>query len=319
MEPQSMLVPVEVGDVPTDPQIIERWQNDLDVRSRSKQVYERSMRQFTEWMSGRGLSLRDATRADIIAYRDHLSANYVPATVQAYLVPVRSLYRWAAQTLGVPSIAEGIRGPRSSKAHAKDALTREQVWATEEVVKSRIEDHGISALRDSAMYELLVTCGLRTIEVVRADVGDLRNIGNKRVLYVQGKGHDEKDEYVELPARVCEHIDRYLAARGTTRPSDPLFCGHGNRNHGGRLTTRWISKTFKEAMKSAGYDSPRLTAHSLRHTAVTSALLGGATLQEVQAMARHARIETTLVYSHNLDRLKNPAEEAAARYLEGRA
>lgn len=307
----------EADASPSAPQIIEAWQSELDVRPRTKEGYERALRQYVEWMDGRGLGLGDATRADILAYRDHLAETYGASTVKAYMVPVRGLYRWASQKTGLPSIVEGIKSPRTSKEHAKDALTREQARETIGLAERRAEGGEIAALRDAALYKLLMTCGLRTIEAVRADVGDLRNVGDRRVLYVQGKGRDDKDEFVELPSKVSAAIDRYLKARGTTRPTDPLFCGHSNRNHGRRLTTRWVSARCKETMRGAGYDSPRLTAHSLRHTAVTAALMQGASIQQAQAMARHSRIETTLVYSHNLDRLGDPAEERAASYFEG--
>ena len=58
----------------------------------------------------------------------------------------------------------------------------------------------------------------------------------------------------------------------------------------------------------AGINSDRITAHSMRHTAVTLALIGGASIQEAQSMARHTNINTTMIYAHNLDRLDSPAE-----------
>jgi integrase len=66
---------------------------------------------------------------------------------------------------------------------------------------------------------------------------------------------------------------------------------------------------------AAGYDSSRLTAHSLRHTAVTLSLLGGKSLQEVQQFARHTNIATTQIYAHNLDRAKNNCEEVVAKAI----
>lgn len=51
--------------------------------------------------------------------------------------------------------------------------------------------------------------------------------------------------------------------------------------------------------------------------AVTYSLLGGATAQEAQAMARRANINTTLLYSHNIDRFLNPAESKASACLDG--
>jgi integrase/recombinase XerC/integrase/recombinase XerD len=62
----------------------------------------------------------------------------------------------------------------------------------------------------------------------------------------------------------------------------------------------------------------RLTAHSCRHSAVTFALLGGATVQEAQALARHSDINTTLIYSHNIDRLGAAPEMKIDAVLDAR-
>ena len=63
-------------------------------------------------------------------------------------------------------------------------------------------------------------------------------------------------------------------------------------------------------MQAAGYDSARLTAHSLRHTAVTLSLLAGKDITEVQQFARHKNIETTMIYNHALDKAKNTCSKA---------
>jgi integrase len=63
-------------------------------------------------------------------------------------------------------------------------------------------------------------------------------------------------------------------------------------------------------------DSAKLTAHSLRHTAITLALVGGATVQQAQAMARHANINTTMIYAHNLERMDRAAEDALSGLLD---
>lgn len=65
---------------------------------------------------------------------------------------------------------------------------------------------------------------------------------------------------------------------------------------------------MKEKLKEADLNSTLLTAHSLRHTAITLSLLGGSTLQEASQFARHVNIATTEIYAHNLERIANPCE-----------
>ena len=115
-----------------------------------------------------------------------------------------------------------------------------------------------------------------------------------------------------LPAQVENLINQYLQKRGNYSPSDPLFAGIGNRNINGRLNTISISRIVKTAFKSVGLDSKRLTAHSLRHSAATAMLLNGVDLVKVQQILRHKNVNTTLIYSHHLERLKNHGEDAAA-------
>ena len=111
-------------------------------------------------------------------------------------------------------------------------------------------------------------------------------------------------------------IRDYLGMRDDSRGSSPLFTSVARRNSGERLTTRSVSRIVKEAMRKIGIDDPRYTAHSLRHTAITFSLLGGASEREAQQMARHADITTTMIYAHNIDRIKNAAENNISRLLD---
>ena len=81
------------------------------------------------------------------------------------------------------------------------------------------------------------------------------------------------------------------------------------------MTTRAISGIAKAHMVEAGYNSDKLTAHSLRHTAVTLSLLAGKPLEEVQQFARHANMATTMIYNHALDKAKNGCSEAIAKAI----
>ena len=171
------------------------------------------------------------------------------------------------------------------------------------------------SLRDYAILALMFTGGLRTIEVSRANVEDLRTAGDSEVLYLQGKGHEEKTDYIKLMPEVEDAIRAYLKARGAVEPTEPLFTSTSNNSKGARISTRTVSGIVKTALKNAGYDSDKLTAHSTRHTAVTLALMGGQKLEEVQQFARHKNLQTTLIYAHNIDRAKNNCEATIAKAI----
>lgn len=281
----------------------------LDASPKTVETYTRAIRQFFKYVQEKGIS--QPTREDIIAYREHLKGSHKPTTVQNYIVAVRLFFQWTEQKGLYPNVAEHIKGAKLDKNHKKDYLTSRQVKKVLETAK----EESLQGLRDYAILALMFTGGLRTIEVSRANVEDLRIAGDSEVLYLQGKGHEEKTDYIKLIPKVEDAIRVYFKARGTLDPTEPLFTSTSNNSRGDRISTRTISGIVKNALKNAGYDSDKLTAHSTRHTAVTLALMGGQKLEEVQQFARHKNLATTLIYAHNLDRARNNCEATIAKAI----
>ena len=164
------------------------------------------------------------------------------------------------------------------------------------------------------MYTLAVNAGLRTIEISRADVKDLEVKGGKAVLYVWGKGHTEADAKKPLAPEVYEAIRDYLDSR-SDRPTanSPLFVSTGNRSGGKRIAPTTISTMLKKAMQHAGFDSDRITAHTLRHTTGTNVQEITGNLYTTQKYMRHANPATTEIYLHN-DTEKQETETAQRLY-----
>ena len=90
--------------------------------------------------------------------------------------------------------------------------------------------------------------------------------------------------------------------------SDALFLNHGNHNGGDRIDPKTISYFCKDLLSSIGLDGKEYTAHSLRHTCATLALKNGAKESEVQMVLRHKSINTTMIYSHHIERETNNTE-----------
>lgn len=103
-------------------------------------------------------------------------------------------------------------------------------------------------------------------------------------------------------------LEDYLATRPEAKKSDPLFTSTSNRSKGGRITEPSVSRLIKQIFISAGYDSNKLTAHSLRHTSNTLLFKAGADLYQVQHHARHQNPATTEIYLHAEERDKDQSE-----------
>jgi integrase/recombinase XerC/integrase/recombinase XerD len=222
-------------------------------------------------------------------------------------VVVRRYFEWLESKQWYPNIARSVKGLKRSKGFRKDPLTIQQAITLLENFPVDTPEQK----RNFAIINLLIRTGLRTIEIIRADIGDIRQESGESVLWIQGKGRDIKDEFVVLTDDAKFPIDEYLLTRPAKQRKDdaPLFVSVSDRNPGGRLTTRTISRIVKECLIKNKIISNRITAHSLRHTAITLALQGGATIQEAQALGRHANVNTTMIYAHNINRLANAPEK----------
>ena len=309
--------------------LLDRFIAYIDVKEITKESYFVCLRDFMAWLNEN--CIMQPQREDIRRYVEYLNTPHprrqrsdrpsnepmpiikMSAGTQArYLRAVKLFFKWTASEGLYPNVADNVKGAKVRVDNKKrDPLEKDQAI---NVLKS-IDRSTITGLRDYAMILLSITAGLRIIEMQRADIGDLETIAGEKVLFIQGKGHDEKDAYKKLTPEVFAAIDEYLTARGCRDKSAALFAGAGNRCKGERLTEPSISRIIKDRLKAAGYDTHRISAHSLRHTSVTFLLEAGATLQEAQHHARHASPETTGIYAHNIDQRKDHSEQRIYNFL----
>lgn len=276
-----------------------------DVKESSRKLYAKTLSQFFLWVEKTGRDLSQMTRTDILEYVDSLKEEGLsPLTIGSYLVAVRKFYEFAESEKVYPNIAKGVKSPKKKNTFRKKYLHEDEIENLLSVYEEK-------SLRDFAIVNLLVRTGLRTIEVVRANVGDIDIVNGKRVLYVWGKGHEEKDDFVVLTDKTYLPIRRYLDSRKGVKPGEPLFSSESRQNYGERLTTMTISTIAKKALREIGLDSHSYTAHSLRHTTASMILEKGGTLLDVKKVLRHTSVETSEIYTRmkeEEDRIQTPPE-----------
>ena len=280
---------------------------------------------YREWLSAEHEAVTlDAGTARGVSIRTDRNGNTQrvtckPSTVRAYLQTVKQFFTWTAASGLYPNIAANIHAPKITEAHKKDSLTAEEVREIEESITREAQEKQKEAAahrkdragrisrateqgkRLYAIYLLAVNAGLRTVEISRAKVSDVQTRNGKAFIMIWGKGHAEADQKKPLAPEVAEAIRDYLKTR-TDRPTaaSPLFVATGNRNRGGRIAETTISTMLKRALQAAGFDSPRLTAHSLRHTTGENVMeLTGKNIYQTQQYMRHANPKTTEIYLDN--------------------
>lgn len=291
--------------------MFKRWTSYIDASPRTIEAYSKNIKRFIIYLQDNGINRPQ--REDIVEYRDYLKVDHKPTTVQSYLAAVKLFFQWTEREGIYPNVADRVKGAKLDTEHKKDYLTSKQVGK----LLGAIDRTTIKGKRDYAILSLMVTTGLRTISIINANIEDIRTAGDSTALYYKGKGHEEKATYVKLAEPVEEAIRDYLKARGKADGQEPLFSSVANRNNGGRMTTRSISRLAKESLIQVDLNSDRLTAHSFRHTAATLNLLNGGTVEETQQLLDHANINTTLIYSHALERASNNSENRIAMAIFG--
>ena len=285
--------------------IVDSFINSQDVRENSKKLYRRTLKQFFNWIEITNYSLKEISRPHILEYKRHLLAsNLSSLTVGSYITAVRKFYEFTEANKIYPNIAKGIKTPKRIQQFKKQPLQPQQAIEL-------INYYSELSKRDFAIVNLLLRGGLRTIEVIRANIEDISYKGSQRVLLVHGKGRNEKDNFIVLTDKAYLPLKQYIESRGKTKALDPLFISESNNSKGERLTTRSISKIAKEGLKAIGLDNKSFTAHSLRHTTAVNILRAGGSLEMAQFTLRHSNPSTTQIYTATLNeerRLKNSGE-----------
>ena len=278
---------------------------------------------FRQWLTQE----HDAIKFDPATgwkYRTDLAGNRLkitckPNTIAQYLRSVCQFFRWTAANNLYPDIAANIHAPKvKNETHRKAYLNAKEVLTIEESIAERAQERqqaAQEAQKDTAgrmqrsteqgkrlyaMYLLAVNAGLRTVEISRANIKDLETKGGQTWLYIWGKGHTEPDQRKPLAPEVAAAVKEYLKSR-TDKPTgnSPLFVSTGNRSGGKRIAPTTISTMLKRAMQEAGFNSDRLTAHSLRHTAGTAVQEVTGDIYKTQKYMRHSNPATTEIYLHN--------------------
>jgi integrase/recombinase XerD len=261
--------------------------------------YGRDLRQYSAFLRSKGnlVSLRDASRANIISYLLQMEKQgRSPATIARRLAALKSFYQFLVRERIVDrDPTANLESPKLDRRLPKVLTVREV-----ETLLRQPKVTTANGLRDKAMLEVLYATGMRVSELVSLTLADVNlELGHVRCL---GKG--SKERIVPLGSIACNAVADYLA-RG--RPK--LVKDHGERSlfvnhHGRRMTRQGFWKILKKYAAQAGIKKS-ITPHTLRHSFATHLLENGADVRAVQEMLGHADISTTQVYSHiNRKRLR---------------
>lgn len=259
------------------------------------------MKHFAKWIQDNGIT--EPKRDDIRDYKrfidsmisDKTGKPLEQTTKQQYFQIVKTFFQFLENEELYKDISRGLKGFKIDKEERRRAFTEEEI---QKIVAS-IDTTTEKGKRNKAMILLSVENGLRIIEIQRANIQDLETINNQTRLYIQGKGKKEKTDFVNLSKELSELIEEYLSSKGNPKGSEPLFTTTGNRRKNERIEITSISRIMKNIFKENGFNSKKLTPHSLRHSSGTIYYQITGDIYKVKNHQRHSEITTTTIYIHN--------------------
>jgi integrase/recombinase XerC len=259
-------------------------------------TYERSLHKFIRWYP---VDQKFQFRIeDVERYKTYLTkkVRLSPVSVSTYLTALRRLCDYLVELKVLEkNPAKEVKGNRRPQQHSRETISAQDV----QTIFQSIDRNDERGFRDFAIIKAMVGCGLSEIELIRADIGDLKMISSTMVFNVQGKGKMTKETTIILPNDVKEAFQGYLAFRKDADDDEPLIMSAGNRTRGKRMTTRGIRQRVNMYLEAAGVKngkSRRITAFSLRHTAATIMAQNGATVEELQSKFRIGTAGTAMLY-----------------------
>ena len=265
---------------------------------------------LTAFFGSGTVTLRMARTVTFVHVNGHVSdlqdAGYKSATIQRRISGIRGFFDWLV-ALGLlernPADRQLIRrASRNAKGERViTVLTQDQARALVDATAM----HGDAALRDRALLLTLLYGALRRSEAALMNAEHVRQAGPYWVLELpQTKGG--VDQAVKLAPLVVEAIQD--ACQAYEIAGGPVWRSLSNNSLGNRLSERSIYRIVDRAARGAGLRDD-IGVHTLRHTACTLAIEGGATPQQVQTHARHKKLETTMIYVHQRDKLRDNASD----------
>ena len=284
-------------------------------------------KQYLLWCEINQLQPLAVTRDAIKIYRHNLvQQNYKPATIALKLVAVSRMYD-AAMEYGLLSHNPvwGVKPPKQ-RGDPADSITYLTASEAETLLQAPLaKSTPLKILRDRFLLGLMTLEGVRSMEVYKANVGDIRRDPTGVGITVMSK---RQQRVVPLIPDLVDVLDRYLLARRqakfSTAVTTPLFINLHHPRHQidpdredrrlSRRGIRFIVDSYLEALDLKHGEGRTLSAHSLRHTAGTLAIQNGASLRQVQDLLGHANPKTTAIYTHVGDRwVNNPALKLGIR------
>ena len=250
------------------------------------QSYQEDLRHFVGWLDEIGLDLKALTPEKLDEFLT-LTAGQVessPTSIARHFSSLRGFLKYM-QSQGEYDYSTESMLERPKLGHyLPQYLTREEVDSVFESAAN-----GKNPLRDTALFELMYSAGLRISETLGIKLSQL-DLDNEWLTPI-GKGN--KQRLVPLGSKAKENLKAWIEeGRPLTHPTtDNIIL-----NSRGKPMTRMGA--WKIVQLHTAHLRKQVSPHTFRHSFATHCLEAGMDLRVLQELLGHADISTTQIYTH---------------------
>ena len=265
---------------------------------------------FSEFLAKQNFDDVDSINLDVL--RDWLwnasEAGLTKATLARKSAAIKSFCAWAYKNELIaedPSLR--LRSPKAARTLPK-VVSRESLQIIFDRLIAQATEDNPQAVRDLVAVELLYASGARVSELVGLDLDDIDY--SRNIMRVMGKGSKERMIPFGQPARAA--LDTWIRIARPKLVSEKSGQALLLNSRGQRIGVRQVYGLVAKLLEATptGAAGP----HSLRHSAATHLLDGGADLRAVQELLGHASLGTTQIYTHvSIERLREGYKNAHPR------
>lgn len=254
----------------------------------SAETYRYEAEIFLHWLKANKIKLADVTVQNLVyflAWRK--TTDHAPLTLSKDISSLRAFGSYV-ERMGIwpENLALLIERPKASRSLPR-VLSVNQV----EKILSAIDSSSFVGKRDSALFELIYSCGLRISEACGLLMENLHL--NEQLILVHGKG--DKERIVPFGETARRKLEEYLFEARPVLVGSKIVPEVFVNYRGEAISRKGVWKKFKELNILAGIDAK---VHTLRHSFATHLLAGGADLRSVQELLGHSDLATTQIYTH---------------------
>ncbi len=285
-----------------------------DYKPNTRRAYSRIFTEFQNWLSQQGVNgLQNLNSLIILDYKTNLkSQGKKPASINQTMSALRKVFKVLTEFGYLPANpfkSSVIRNEKVSDVSTKGALMIAHLNAMIGANASETYDPRVAGLmrrRNGLLLRFLYFTAARRGEAANLRWRDIRQDGKFHVALL----HHTKNgvpQRLKIRSELFDELQKWRdALRVYDLERDWVFVSLGFRTLGQKMTGKGINDVVVRLGNSLGLD---ISAHTMRHTAITLALQLGEPLQKVQAYARHSSANTTIRYFHDQEILqKNPTD-----------